>query len=87
MEDVDELIGHLAASTRLTPAEARRVVADVLEFFGETADAYVVRRHAQLQGRQLGNPAIFDRIATELRHRRFAAQPLSTRQIRRLVYG
>lgn len=87
MEDMDELIGHLAATTRLTPAEAGRVVAEVLEFFGETTEAFVVRRHAQLQGRQLGNQAIFDRIAAELGQRRFAAPDLSTRQIRRLVYG
>jgi hypothetical protein len=87
MEDMDELIGHLAATTRLSPAEAGRVVAEVLEFFGETVDAFVVRRHAQLQGRELGNPAIFERIAAELDQRRFAAQALSERQIRRLVYG
>ena len=56
-------------------------------FFSEAPDAYVRRRHAELQRERLRNPEIFERIAEELATRRFAAPTFSTRQIRRIVYG
>ena len=87
MDDLDELLTHLENSSRLNRGEARRLVEDVLGFFHETPDAYVVRRHAELQRMQVSNTDIFERIAGELEQRRFAAQRLSTRQIRRIIYG
>jgi hypothetical protein len=83
----EELLAHLERTTRLSRAEAVRVVADVLEYFSEPLDQYIARRHAELQSEALKNPEIFSRIADELRQRRFAAPSLSERQIRRMVYG
>lgn len=87
MEDLDDLIEHLARSSRLSPSEAQRIVAEVLEFFSESPEAYIARRHKQLKDRQMANPAIFERITRELSARRFAAPELSLRQIRRIIYG
>lgn len=87
MEDLDELVRHIATTTRLSPAEAARVIAEVAEFFTEPVEDFVVRRHAQLQNRNLTNPAIFEQISRELGGRRFPAPGLSTRQIRRVIYG
>ena len=87
MEDLDELVRHVASTTRLGPAEAARVVAEVVDFFSEQVEDFVVRRHGQLQGRNLRNPAIFEQIACELETRRFPAPDLSERKIRRIVYG
>ena len=82
-----ELLEHLERTTRLTRPEAERVVAEVLEYFSETVELFVARRHAELQGEELKNPDIFACIAAEVRQRRFAAPGLSERQIRRMVYG
>ena len=87
MEDLDELVRHIAETTRLSPSEASRVIADVVEFFTEPVEEFVVRRHAQLQNRSLTNPAIFEQISRELSARRFPSPGLSTRQIRRVIYG
>jgi len=87
MEDVDALVEHLVRSSRLSRGEAERVVADVVAFFSEAPDAFVVRRHGELKASGLSNTAIFARIAAELDGRRFSAPPLSERQIRRLIYG
>jgi len=87
MDDLNDLISHLAHTSRLDRGEAARVVEDVVAFFGETAEAYVVRRHGELQGENLTNAAIFGRISGELSRRRFAAPALSERQIRRIIYG
>jgi len=76
----DDLVAHLVRSTPLTPNEAARVVAEVVAY-------YVRRRHAELKRRGLTNDRIFDEITAELAARRFAAPPLSVRQLRRLVYG
>ena len=81
------LVAHVAASTGLTPAEAVRVVEDVLAFHAEPVEDYVRRRHAHLKTYGAKNAEIFARIATELADRVVAAPPLTERQLRRIVYG
>jgi hypothetical protein len=91
MDDSDarfppELVRHVALSTGLDEATASRVVADVMAYFGETAAEYVVRRHADLKQRNRKNDEIWPLIMSELRDRRFRAQDVSERQLRRMVY-
>ena len=83
----DELVDHLARGGLLRRAEAERVVAEVLEFFSESTEQFVRRRHRELRRRGLGNAEILPRIARELPQRRVAAPELSERQIRRVIYG
>jgi hypothetical protein len=82
-----DLIERVAGSTGLTPAEAARVVEDVLAWYREPVEDYVRRRHAhhRLYGKR--NPEIFALIANELASRLVAAPCLSERQLRRIVYG
>ncbi len=82
-----ELVERVVASTGLTPAEAARVVEDVVAFHDEPVEDYVRRRHAHLKTYGAKNPEIFARIATELADRVVAAPALTERQLRRLVYG
>jgi hypothetical protein len=82
-----DLADHLARSTPLAPGQVARVVAEVVEYFGETAEDYVRRRHRELRREGLGNDAIFARVGDELRERRVRAPELSARQLRRMVYG
>ena len=86
MRDQD-LVDRVADSTGLTPAEAARVVEDVLAWYREPVEEYVRRRHAyhRLYGKR--NPEIFELIADELADRLVAAPPLSQRQLRRIIYG
>lgn len=81
------LVAHVVATTGLSPAEAARVVDDVVAFHAEPVEAFVRRRHAELKTYGAKNPEIFARIAGELRGRVVAAPPLTERQLRRLVYG
>jgi hypothetical protein len=82
-----ELVDRVAGSAGLTPAEAARVVEDVLAWYREPVEEYVRRRHAyhRLYGKR--NPEIFALIADELADRLVAAPPLSQRQLRRIIYG
>ena len=82
----DDLVAHLARSTPLSPSEATRVVAEIVGYFAESVPEYVRRRHAELKHRGLTNDQIFVRCGRSSA-RRFAALPLSTRQLRRIVYG
>ena len=81
------LIERVCASTGLAPGEAVRVVEDVVAFYAEPVEQYVVRRHGELKIYGAKNAEIFARIATELRDRVVAAPDLSERQLRRIVYG
>ena len=82
-----DLVAHVGASTGLPPAQAARVVDDVVAFHSESVEEYVARRHGELKLRGEKNAAIFARVAEELGTRVFAAPPLSERQLRRIVYG
>jgi hypothetical protein len=82
-----DLARYLAASTGLPQSTATRVIADVTTYFSETIEAFVRRRHAELQRGQRKNDEIWPVIAAELSQRRFAAPGLTERQLRRLVYG
>jgi len=82
-----ELVARVADSSGLTHGEAARVIGDVLAHFAEPVDAYVRRRHRELQTYGVRNDAAFRTIAAELRARLVAAPELSERQLRRIVYG
>lgn len=71
----------------LTPDVAARAVAEILDSFRLDVDEYIALRHSELQGMGITNPEIYDRIAAELPTLRFAAPPLTARQIRRRIYG
>ena len=82
-----DLVRHVARSTGLDEATASRVVADVMAYFGQTVEEYVVKRHENLKSRNRKNDDIWPLIMDELRTRRFKADELTERQLRRMVYG
>ena len=82
-----EGIAQLTRSAPLDPAQARRVAEDVTSWFSETVEELVRRRHRELQRTGLANDEIFARIAIDVDAWRFRAAPLSTRQLRRMIYG
>jgi hypothetical protein len=84
---VDDVQQRLQTLLGLSPAQASRVVDEVLDSLGLEVDEYIARRHAELQRQGENNPQIFERIAEELRQLRFKAPELSARQIRRRIYG
>jgi hypothetical protein len=82
----EELRAHLVSTTSLSPGETDRVIAEVLAYFDEDVQAYVRRRHTELQSRGIRNDEAFTRISSELGRRLFSAPALSLRQLRRIVY-
>jgi hypothetical protein len=85
--EFQDLIEYLARTSRLSPTEAQRVVAEVLSFLEETPEEFVRRRHRALQAEGLSNPSIYMRLAAELSRWRFRAPKYTARQIRRMIYG
>jgi hypothetical protein len=82
-----ELVEQIARTTGLEAGDAERVAADVMAYFTETTEAYVRRRHRELQTYGTRNEEIFARVTEELRHWPVRAPELSARQLRRIVYG
>jgi hypothetical protein len=85
--ELAELVTYLVRSTRLTPPEARRVIDEVIAYLDDTVEDFIRRRHLALQSQGYSNPEIFARLGDEIRERRFRADELSERQIRRIIYG
>lgn len=77
----------LLASCNLSGAELERLYADFLSLNDQQYADWVQDRHRELQRQGLDNETIYRQIARELPQRRFAAPPLSLRQIRRIIYG
>ncbi|HTZ44105.1 MAG TPA: hypothetical protein VMB79_09595 [Jatrophihabitans sp.] len=82
-----ELVERIVASTDLSPAEADRVVEDVLAWYSEPVVDYLRRRHAELRLRGVRNEQIYRTLVAEAGRRPFAAPALSERQVRRHIYG
>jgi hypothetical protein len=82
-----DLLRHVAAASGLSPAEAARLIDDVVSYFAEPADAYVRRRHRELQHHGHQNAEIFAIIHGELNRRVVAPPNYTDRQLRRIVYG
>jgi hypothetical protein len=85
--ELDDLVAHLVRASRLTPAEAAKLIDEVLSFLAEQPEEFVRRRHRALQLEGLPNPEIFARLNAELARWRFRAPAYSERQIRRIIYG
>ena len=86
-DELDALITHLCATTGLRRAKIRQLIADVAGFYDESIEQFVTRRHTELKAGGDKNEQIYGQITDELQQRRFAAPELSTRQVRRLIYG
>ena len=82
-----ELVRHVVTTTGLPEPVAVRVIADVVAQFGETTEAFVRRRHRELQARDRRNEEIWPRIAAELAARVVSPGEVSHRRLRRIVYG
>jgi hypothetical protein len=85
--EFEDLIAYFVRTTRLSRAEAVRLVDEVLSFLDERPEEFVCRRHRALQGEGLSNSEIFARLSAELARWRFRAPHYSERQLRRLIYG
>ena len=85
--ELEELVAHLARTSRLSPPEAAKVVDEVLGFLSEQPEEFVRRRHRSLQQEGLSNSEIFARLSAELSRWRFRAPVYSERQLRRVIYG
>lgn len=87
MSEDDMLMRRLTGSVGLTQAQAERAIEELLDALDETVDAFISRRHDELQRHGYTNREIYAEIARELSERRFRAPELSERQIRRRIYG
>lgn len=83
----DELVRHLCHSRGLRREEVAWILQEIHDYYAEERDAFIRRRHRELQGSGLANAAIYRRLAEELAQRRFPAATMSERQIRRIIYG
>lgn len=63
------------------------MIADVLAWYHEPVEAFVRRRHTQLQLHGTRNADAYAQIAAELERRVVAPPQLSARQLRRIIYG
>ncbi|MCP4873676.1 MAG: hypothetical protein GY898_33740 [Proteobacteria bacterium] len=79
----DYLLGIADVSER----DLDKLVEELMDHWSETVEAWVRRRHGELQRQGMPNRLVYGTIAREAGTRPFASRPLSERQVRRIVYG
>ncbi len=82
-----DLVHHLSERLGLAPGKAERVIEEVLSYYSESVQAFVARRHGELQRDGHRNREIYAQLIQELQHRRFRAPAFTERQLRRWIYG
>ncbi len=85
--DTQDLLDHLCRSAAIEPEKAQQLLREMLHFYNETSNEFMQRRHLELQQQGMNNEEIYTTIQTEVAQRRFAAPAITTRQIRRVIYG
>jgi hypothetical protein len=86
--NLQPLLDHLCNTSPLDLDEAQKLVTEVIAYFSETTEAWVLRRHSELKQEEgLSNAQIYSRIEHELPGTVFVSRALSQRQIRRIIYG
>ena len=71
----------------LDEAQARRAVTEIVDCLSYRVDDYIADRHRELCAHGARNDVIYATIERELPLLRFAPPRLSSRQIRRRIYG
>ncbi len=82
-----KLENRLTGLAGLSPHDASRVAAEVMDLFSPSVDEFIVTRHAELQSEGYTGPAVYEQILRDLNEWRFRAPELSVRQVRRRIYG
>jgi hypothetical protein len=83
----DELVQRVADSLGIEEGEAQRIVGEVIAYYQEPVESYILRRHATYKRQGLQNAQIFPLLIQELDERLVAPPRLSERQVRRIIYG
>ncbi|HOX32637.1 MAG TPA: hypothetical protein PLB91_09910 [Spirochaetales bacterium] len=78
---------RLAERYGLSEAELGTLLADLWLLSEEGVEDYARRRHGELRAAGLPNERCFELLEREIASGRFAAPPLSQRQIKRMIYG
>lgn len=82
-----DLVERISRTYGIPIPQAERIVEDILIAYGDTVEEWVRSRHIRLRKGGMKNEDIYRQLAEELLRRRFASEPLTLRQIRRLIYG
>lgn len=82
-----DYVNHLCQLYPLKKEDLLRLWEEFQEYYKETPEEYIRRRHIELQSKGYRNQDIFKKIQDQLKIQRFKSTPLSTRQIRRIIYG
>jgi hypothetical protein len=82
-----EFKDHLMFSFNLSEHDFKRLLDEFLGHFGSTLEEFARERHAELHKEGKRNPEIYRLIVREASERRFAAEHLTERQVRRIIYG
>jgi hypothetical protein len=78
---------YITDSFAIDGKEFDRLLDEIHSYYQLEVKDYVQQRHHQLKKKGLGNTEIYSLIQKEVEKRRFAAEDLSIRQIRRIIYG
>ena len=80
-------IQHLLRVVDVSERDLQKLVLELVDHWSETTEEFVLRRHRELQREGVPNRVVYGQIADELIGRPVRVDPLTVRQVRRIIYG
>ena len=83
----EQFKNYLLSAYPIDESLLNHLVEDLGDYFSKDPKEFISQRHQQLHLEGMKNEQIYKVIQKELQERRFSGPMLTTRQIRRAIYG
>ena len=81
-----ELKNRLSHIISIEKIDISKLYNELLSFFSESENNYIIRRHHELQKEKFKNKKIYSILVKEIKNHLFIGRKLSERQIKRIIY-
>ena len=81
-----ELKNRLSQIISIEKIDIHKLYNELLSFFSESENNYIIRRHKELHKEKYKNKEIYSLLTEEIKNHLFIGRNLSERQIKRIIY-
>jgi len=78
---------YLVSAYPISGDDFDRIIEEFNGFYDVTLNDYIQNRHLELKSDEKKNEEIYELLIEEIKGMRFKAPGLTTRQVRRIIYG
>lgn len=81
--ELKDRLSHIISTEKI---DINKLYNELLSFFSESEDIYIIRRYSELQKEKYKIKEIYSILSQEIKSHLFIGKKLSERQIKRIIY-